>query len=180
MWLTDIAQPPGSDTVTVQASAWDASTETDKLSRFQLTLWQPLLDEVDFVEHAAFYFIRGELTGLQGGESKRFDTELGFRGPRRVRGAPFTADNTSFGHGPRTPRSRVGASQYGSTSPCWLPTRLVACSAPSCTKHYLTTDSDFNLFLCIRELYRLLPKLGGPFRRKSVRQTRPSSVWPID
>ena len=92
--LTDIAQSPGSDAVTVGAvrvAAWDAATATGKLPRSQLAIWEPLLDKVDHFQHATFYFIRGELTGSQGGESKRFDTELGFHGLARTKAGSWRA-----------------------------------------------------------------------------------------
>ena len=98
--LTDIAQPPvsyqppDSDLATVQAvrtAAWDAATETSNLPRSQLKLWQPLLDEVDYFEHAKFYFIRGELTGPRVDESKRFRAELGFRGLARTKAGSWRA-----------------------------------------------------------------------------------------
>jgi len=92
--LTDIAPTPDSDLVTVQAvrtAKWVAATATGTMPRSQLTLWKPLLDEVDYFEHAKFYFIRGELTGPRGGKSVRFDTELGFQGLAKTKAGSWRA-----------------------------------------------------------------------------------------
>ena len=51
------------------------------VSRKELALWRPLLDHVEYFEHAKFYVIRGDLL-LDG--SGRLETELGFEALARV------------------------------------------------------------------------------------------------
>ena len=46
-----------------------------RVSRGDLALWRPLLDHVEYFEHAKFYVIRGQLLGDSSG---RLETDLGF------------------------------------------------------------------------------------------------------
>jgi hypothetical protein len=92
--LTDIAQPSGGAPVTdepIRAAVWSAAPATDSVPRSQLVIWEPLLEKVDHFKHATFYFIRGEQTRSQEGESKRFDTDLGFRGLARTKAGSWRA-----------------------------------------------------------------------------------------
>jgi len=49
-------------------------------SRDELSLWGPLLDQVEYFEHAKFYVIEGHLLD----ESRRLETEVGFEALARV------------------------------------------------------------------------------------------------
>ena len=60
------------------ASVGDVGTGRH-VSREELVLWRPLLDDVEYFEHAKFYVIRGLLD-----ESGRLETEVGFEALARV------------------------------------------------------------------------------------------------
>ena len=69
-------------------SGGDAGTRR-QVSRAELALWRPLLDQVEFFEHAAFHVIRGRLLVDESdrpetGESDRLETEVGFEALARV------------------------------------------------------------------------------------------------
>ena len=78
--LGSVALPAGSPLGTVLfASVGDAGAER-KVAREELSLWGPLLDQVEYFEHAKFYVIEGHLSD----ESRRLETELGFEALARI------------------------------------------------------------------------------------------------
>jgi hypothetical protein len=77
------AQPPevlGRGLAT--AHHWEVASEHRAVSRAALDLWRPLLDRVDYFEHAKFYFVKGHFTDEAENE---YESQMGFAALARLR-----------------------------------------------------------------------------------------------
>ena len=84
--FSDLAESqPGSlvdlPTVAVQSQEWSVSHEEQSAPAADLTLWRPLLDRVEYFEHAKFYFERGNFLDPQ---HERWEADLAFSGAART------------------------------------------------------------------------------------------------
>jgi hypothetical protein len=72
---------PNLANVSVAFRPWGVDElERTSLSR-QMELWRPLLDQVEYFEHAKFYFVRGEFLNQQ---RDQWEAKLGFEGMARM------------------------------------------------------------------------------------------------
>ncbi|MXY31247.1 MAG: VCBS repeat-containing protein [Gammaproteobacteria bacterium] len=77
--LVAVERPGGNALGVVGRSSHDPAASN--VSRRDLALWRPLLDRVDYFEHARFQVIRGQLSADDPG---RLETDLGFEALARV------------------------------------------------------------------------------------------------
>ncbi len=80
VWLASVEDAPVGDASVGAAGAGDPGVGRN-VSREELALWRPLLDHVEYFEHAKFYVIRGDLL-LDG--SGRLETDVGFEALARA------------------------------------------------------------------------------------------------
>lgn len=86
------------DTVGVQTRRWAIAAATRKSAAPEAGMWTPLFDQVDYFEHAKFFFIRGRFLTPDGREYEAF---VGFKGLARMK-----AGELYFVNGKQTVRFR--------------------------------------------------------------------------
>ena len=69
------------------------STEWQSAAPAAMNLWRPMLDPIDFFEHAKFYIVRGEF--LDAAED-RYRTDMGFAGVARMKAGHYANVKGSF------------------------------------------------------------------------------------
>jgi hypothetical protein len=72
----------------VRLRHWPVEDSASELSAVQLELWRPLLQQVDYFEHAKFYFIRGAFTNDRYDD---FTSQVGFQGLARLADGTWSA-----------------------------------------------------------------------------------------
>lgn len=85
--VADVASAPGTDgqdsvpSLDLALESWPVESAERPVSRNDLQLWTPLLEQVAYFERAKFYFFRGEFLNA---ERTRWKSEVGFSGLART------------------------------------------------------------------------------------------------
>ncbi len=85
--VADIASVPGTNdresvaSLDLDMESWPVEHDERPIARGDLSLWEPLLDQVAYFERAKFYFFRGEFLNR---ERTRWKSEVGFSGLART------------------------------------------------------------------------------------------------
>lgn len=70
------------ESVSIAVDKWDIAAEPITASPEELDLWRPLLERVEYFEHAKFYLVRGDYVG---DSRDRWEAEVGFAGLARLK-----------------------------------------------------------------------------------------------
>lgn len=108
--LASVELRPGGPLGTVGLASFEDPAAARGVAREELALWRPLLDRVDYFEHAKFYVIRGRLLPDR---PRRLETDMGFEALARV------AERHVWLRGKLTLTWASGPPQPGDSIPTW-------------------------------------------------------------